>query len=87
MEFDRESLRGIYDALPVSDRDIIARACYRRKVKVDYANIVTDEYLYVVVEVMVELGYIKTYDIPASELAAEEYLEILASQDLMTDRG
>ena len=83
MIFDRESLRGIFLALPEADRDAIGNICTKRGVRRNAYNTVIDADLYIVQEVMVELGHIAPFAVSLSEQWAEEYEEIMAIQELI----
>jgi hypothetical protein len=83
MIFDRESLRGIFNALSGVEQQIIVEACDQRNIRRDDDWYVIDDDLHIVQEVMVELGYISSFEVPLSEQWAEEYEEIMAIQELI----
>jgi hypothetical protein len=84
MTFDRESLRGIYGSLSSAEQQVIIEACDQRNIRRDDDWYVIDDDLHIVQEVMVELGYISSFEVPLSEQWAEEYEEIMAIQDLVS---
>jgi hypothetical protein len=84
MTFDREALRGIFAALSSAEQQVIGDACDQRNIRRDQNWYVIDDDLHIVQEVMVELGYIASFEVPLSEQWAEEYEEIMAIQDLVS---
>ena len=83
MIFDRESLRGIYGSLSSVEQQVIGETCDQRNIRRDSDWYVIDDDLHIVQEVMVELGYIASFEVPLSEQWAEEYEEIMAIQELI----
>ncbi len=83
MHFSREALKGIFDALPERDRILIEITLARKNVKYNIMGIVHDDYLPLVQETMIELGYIVPFHKTVTEDGAEEYEHIMQLQELM----
>ena len=83
MHFNREALRGIYEALPSNDKILLEKTLIRKNVHFNIMGQVHDDYLPLVQETMIELGYIVPFHKGVTEDGAEEYEHIMQLQELM----
>jgi hypothetical protein len=81
MDFDREALRGIFQALTHHERYDIEERCARMGVPV--SSPILDEHLPLVQRAMVDLGYIMSFKVSDMQAAADEYEDICKAQELM----
>lgn len=81
MHFDREALRGIYNALSPPERLEISCACEKRDVRTFTTGIIVDDDLHIVEEIMIELGYIVPieYTMHAGAAEYDEIMQIMES--------
>ena len=86
MHFDREALKGIYEALSEAERESLDwRLIWNSNIRLGLERLIVDEDLHIVQEEMVKLGFIVEFETPAIEVAAEEYEEIMRSLELVRE--